>query len=150
MHKQSKTGFTLIELLVVVLIIGILAAVALPQYKKAVTKSRAMQELVIIKAIIEAQQAYYMANNHYATSFEELDLDIPAATKNKYDIRMFDDSSPRTFISKSGVPSWDVYYTRPSACMAPKTDKLLNDVCRSITGDTNPYSANNHYYYYLK
>ncbi len=79
---KNKQAFTLIELLVVVLIIGILAAVALPQYQKAVEKSRAAQALALLKSINQAEQAYYMANGEYTTSFDELAVDMNSWTGN--------------------------------------------------------------------
>ncbi len=80
--KNRKAGFTLIELLVVVLIIGILAAVAVPQYQKAVDKSRMGQALVWAKSLTDAERAYYLANGTYTQSLEELDLSFPGCTKD--------------------------------------------------------------------
>ena len=80
----KNAGFTLIELLVVVLIIGILAAVAVPQYQKAVEKSRAVQALAVLKSFGQAFQAYYMANGNYPVSFDQLDLDMEWTGNEKW------------------------------------------------------------------
>jgi len=76
-NPTSNKGFTLIELLVVVLIIGILAAVAVPQYQKAVEKSRATEAITLLKSVYQAADAYYMANGEWPLTFDELNIEIP-------------------------------------------------------------------------
>jgi prepilin-type N-terminal cleavage/methylation domain-containing protein len=75
-----KQGFTLIELLVVVLIIGILAGVALPQYQKAVMKSRFAEAMTNMKSLGNAMKVCKLADPNANCSLDELDIEVGSAT----------------------------------------------------------------------
>ncbi len=72
-----KKAFTLIELLVVVLIIGILTAVALPQYTAAVNKTRFANLRSTATPFIQAATEYYLANTTWPNNFADLAIDMP-------------------------------------------------------------------------
>ena len=79
---SPKNGFTLIELLVVILIIGILTSVAIPQYQKAIERSRATQAVTLLKTVAEALEVYYLTNGDYNTDFSKLNVDMASWTGN--------------------------------------------------------------------
>ena len=84
MIKNNNKGFTLIELLVVVLIIGILAAMAMPQYFKAMERSRMTEAVTLLANIAQAQQRKYMQINSYANNYSGLDVAPKGATAGNY------------------------------------------------------------------
>ena len=77
-----KKGFTLIELLVVVLIIGILSAIALPQYQTAVDKANYTSMMAAVRALKNEQELYYLANGQYTANIMDLSYVFPAECNN--------------------------------------------------------------------
>lgn len=112
----NNSGFTLIELLVVVLIIGVLSAIALPQYTTAVEKSRAAEALTLMSATRDAVERYRFQKDAWpsANNFAVLDVEIPQNGSNyggkNYKITMMPLADSTKFvINATRSPSKYVY-----------------------------------------
>jgi len=77
----GKKGFTLIELMTVVIIVGVLAAVAVPLYRAQVKKAIASEGAALVGSVRSAQRVYYAENEGYTDDLDELDLET---FDNKY------------------------------------------------------------------
>ena len=106
--KHNQKAFTLIELLVVVLIIGILAAIALPQYEKAVVKARLATIKPIIASIKQAEEIYYMANQKYTGDENELDINLSCEKTNDPSVFVCGDFFVLDLISGTLAPDTSV------------------------------------------
>lgn len=69
---QTKKGFTLIELLIVIIIIGVLATLAIPQYTKLVEKARAAEALTMVGALRSSEASYKLESGSYTTDLTKL------------------------------------------------------------------------------
>ncbi len=133
-----KKGFTLIELLVVVLIIGILAAIAVPQYQKAVFKSRLTQGIIYVRAIRDAQEIYYLANGEYAAGEDIKKLDLNITCPENWSCS-FDREKSHAVLNDYPLAldfSYDhrnsSFYAGTLLCWASKSDDFALNMCKSL------------------
>ena len=103
---KSHTGFTLMELLVVVLIIGLLAAVALPQYQKAVAKARASEMVVMIDTLQKAIDAYVLENGYQDVSFAGADSPLVISYSVEQIAKAFN-----YYFDNSASGGWSIFCT---------------------------------------
>jgi len=150
---MNKKAFTLLELLVAVLIITILAAIALPQYKKAVLKSRFATIKSMTRAIYDAEQRYNLAYGSYTKNWDDLDIDRSRAICTINEINTYVYCS---IINKKGQNLLQyVLYTKTGKlrCDAYPADpnNLTNKICQEEMNRTTPNycsTANNFCAYY--
>ena len=169
--KINNKAFTLVELLVVVLIIGILAAIAVPQYQVAVRKSEFSTLKTKTKALAQAVNIYTLANGKKPLTIDSLDISLPnissSTTANEGDYAFYvffknDEYCQITLqqpLIYCGIKrttdyamefSFNYNTSAPLTCLANETDKIGNTVCQQETGKNKvgytQYGTN--YYYY--
>ncbi len=79
---NNKRGFTLIELLTVVMILAILTAIALPQYRRAIQRAEAADALINLKTMFDAAKRYRSYHSAWPTTLKGLDVEFLDATDN--------------------------------------------------------------------
>lgn len=137
MNNNTSLGFTLIEILVVVVIIAVLAAVAVPQYQRAVYKSRFRALMSIARGVNQGNEDFYLTNGHYAEDLSSLMItgsneypdgtSVQLSTNDKYSY---------VLVKRTGLNNNYVMYQSRSAnypsnihCEAKKDDSKAAWLC---------------------
>lgn len=120
-NKNKNLGFTLIELLVVIIILGILAAIALPNFIKQTGKAREVEFKHAVGTINRAQQAYHWERQAFAqgaNDTESIEKLLGLNFNNKY------------------IDSYNIVGATNNATVAPTNDEYQIDGTRAYSGGT--------------
>ena len=159
--KNRKLGFTLIELLVVVIIIGILAAIALPQYRRSVERAQAMEALINLRTIFDSAKRFRAATSEFPVRLRGLDISFFDATSDEdstFNIGKFsytfDTTNNRISACRlnNGNYCFHYYYTYTYnnmtsrdvlTCALTSTGGKYDWLCEAVSEDpNNPLGAN--------
>ena len=154
---KENGAFTLIELLVVILIIGILTAVAVPMYKRAVLKSRFATVMPLAKAIAQGNETYYLANGEYATQLPKLAIDKPEGDTAGVLVGLQSTEYFNYVLgTRQGMNNNYIMYQKHSPnfsgnihCEAKTDDPQAHDLCKALGGTQIGGSQTENYTTYI-
>ena len=159
-QKNSKIGFTLLELLVVVLIIGILAAISLPQYQLAAGKAKLSTLKSITRNTSDSVRRYYLEHGVIPHKTSDLDIGFKITYENYSDTFSFTtDNNTRCVIWKTSTVACNkkisgkttaIYINSKGlmySCLVYSTNKtdIPNRVCRNDTGHESDFCGDTGY-----
>ena len=139
---MKNKAFTLIELLVVVLIIGILTAIAVPQYQKAVEKSRISEAITLVRSVANAEKMYHLSNNAYTNDFRDLDINFnisentARALGSDFNLHIWRASTTNVIYAQNKINKWYIYYDLEQDKMFCSTqEEKIIPICKSFGGE---------------
>ena len=142
------------------LIIGILAAIALPQYQVAVAKARMTQLVTLATSVVQAEERYYLANGQYTTDWSELDINLPGTVSGKqltnpsgWRLTLLDYSNgfwESVLATDTRLPITQLLFSYNHAtayegkrfCYAAINNKLANTLCKNVSNLSQPTGDN--------
>ena len=151
-----KKAFTLIELLVVVLIIGILSAVALPQYRMAVIKTRYATVKTLTRNIANDEELFYIANGYYTSDFNNLDIRYNDSVLTVCNVGHTSILSKVYCEDVTDRLRYEIYLLHSAYVPGAKKCVVLNSIsetelrrqlCKAETGDSSPGISRTDFYY---
>ncbi len=127
---RNQEGFTLVELMVVVAIVGILAAVAVPNYRAYQARARASEQKILLSAATTALNAYFAAEGTYTLCLQEIGFEVAAGSRRWFTLG-FASATPGNTCGPSGTASclghrWNNNGTVAATCAATSSYVIRN------------------------